>query len=137
MCWEFPQKSFQKGNWHPRRTWNETHQFHATSSRKPSLAAPSNRNYGFCLEGADLQSNTKKMRSQRERRPISGVSVRVQLVIFISKRCKSFIYTFKLLAFVNRTILFRGPNGPVKKLPPRGGIDGSEPTTSLNKILQL
>lgn len=68
---QFPQKSFQKGNWRPRRTWNETHQFHAVSSRKPSLAAPSNRNYGFCLEGAaGLHSATKKMRSQRERRPI-------------------------------------------------------------------
>lgn len=67
---QFPQNSFQKGNWRPRRTWNETHQFHAVSSRKPSLAAPSNRNYGFCLEGAGLHSATKKMRSQRERRPI-------------------------------------------------------------------
>lgn len=39
------------------------------SSRKPSLTAPSNRNYGFCLEEAGLHWATKKMRSPRDREP--------------------------------------------------------------------
>lgn len=86
-------KEFPKGNWRPQWTWNETHQFHAVSSRKPSLTAPSNRNYGFCLEGAGLYWATKKMRSPRDREPAHRCACVVSSLCTVMKHVGTHVCT--------------------------------------------